>query len=300
MNLSIAFITSRYEPRFQWFLESLKPQIRSGDDIEILWCDLHFTGEGTGTNPEYKHFAPKPCVWSGAWKLTKDHWWSKASSLNSAICHAAHQRVAFVDDRCILGDHWLQSVREADDKGRIVVGSYAKFHGMKVGGGKILEQGKPDGADGRRYPRDHQIKCDPGAFFGCCWTAPLPYILEMNGVDERSHALGFEDVLTGMLFANNGHSIYYDGRFFVSQDRTPEECGPTMKRTSKERHPHDESDKTWTALKTWAKEKRSNPDFDLAELREKIQRGEPFPHHNNLPAADWYDGMKIPEGFDAL
>lgn len=301
MNLSIAFVTSRKEPKLNWFLDSLMPQVRLDDKIEVIVCDLHcgeprFFNHGPLLVSVYE---PKPCVWSGPHRLTKDNWWSKSNSLNTAICLAKHEWFAAVDDRCVLADTWLQSVREAQSKNRVVVGSYVKYHGMKVENGKILDYGKLDGVDGRSYPKGHQVKCGADGFFGCTWVSRLELLLEMNGIEERCHALGFEDVITGMRFINNGHSIYYDSRMFCFQDRTPSECEPIMRRTSKEKHPMDKTDKTWTALATWANEKRSNPDFDLRELREKIQRGEPFPHHDGKPSHDWFDNMPVKD-FDNL
>lgn len=294
MQLSIAFVTSRYEPRFQWFLDSLKGQIRPGDDIELLWCDLHFTGDGTGTNPEYKHFAPKPCVWSGPHRILKDNWWSKSNSINTCICLAKHDWLAFVDDRCVLGDHWLQSVREAQSKQRVVVGSYAKFHGMKVQNGKILDYGKLDGQDGRNYPKDHQVKVEPNAFFGCCWASPLEWLLEINGAEERMCGTSMEDIIMGYHLANAGHSIWYDARMFCFQDRTPDECGPVMRRSSRDRHPYDHSDRAWTALATIAKESRSNPDVNLRLWRDNAQIG--LGWNPVVPnQLDWWNGKPIKE-----
>lgn len=293
MNLSVAFITSRYEPRFQWFLDSLKPQILSGDNIEILWCDLHFTGEPF-RDGNYVHFQPKPCVWSGPHRILKENWWSKSNSINTAICLAKHDTIAFCDDRCVLGPHWLDSVREAQSKQRVVVGSYAKYHGMKVQNGKILDFGKCDSSDQRQYAKDHQVKVEPNAFFGCTWVSPLEWLLEMNGADERLDGTSMEDIILGYHFVANGHSVWYDARMLCLQDRTPEECGPAMKRSSRQRYPYDKEDRAWRALERIAKQKRANPDFDLREMRTKVQNGEPFPpvDPNKL---DWWNNQPIKE-----
>lgn len=302
MNLSVAYITARKEHHVEWMMDSLATQMRDGDRIEMLICDLHFDGVARF---EYKgmdviQFEPKPSVWAGRHRLTKEQWWDKPSQMNSAICMAKNTTLAFVDDRAVLGPEWLQAVRDSIAGNYLALGTYAKHHGMQVENGKIINHGRKDGEDRRGLPKTGTHRVHAGHFFGCCWAAPIEWILQVNGIEERCCALGFEDVITGHFIDNHNLMMRFDSRLLVTQDRTPSECGPVMKRTSKERFQYDQSDKTWTALKTFAKDKQANPGLNMREMREQVLGGKTFPHHNGQPSKDWYDGADIPKGFDLI
>ena len=118
----------------------------------------------------------------------------------------------------------------------------------------------------------------------------------MNGFPEKCDSVSFEDVITGMLIHNNGHPIMFDPRMKIVEDRTPEKCGTVFKRSSKEKHPHDTSDKTHQIL-NWAKTaNRSDNDFDIHELRAKILAGGGFPVPDPQKEwRDWFDGQSLKE-----
>lgn len=237
---------------------------------------------------------PKPCVWSGPNRLTKDNWWSKSSHINTAICLAKHDWFAACDDRCVLGPLWLQSIREAMAGNYVVAGSYAKYHGMKVDGGKIIEHGKLDGEDGRQLAKNKPVPCQAASFFGCTWAAPLEWLLNINGASEQMDGTSMEDVIMGHHFTNAGYPLRYDSRMFITEDRTPDELGTPMRRSSRDKHPYDKNDRAWRALATIAKEKRANNGYDLRELRENILAGGEWPAVDPN-AMDWWDGKPIKE-----
>ena len=45
MKLSIGYITSRLNCELGWFLDSLRPQIRADDDVEVIVVDGHMEGK---------------------------------------------------------------------------------------------------------------------------------------------------------------------------------------------------------------------------------------------------------------
>src|ERR1017187_2523304 len=102
--LSICYCTSRKNPRIEWFFDSLHRQmneLRIGlDEVRVIVVDFYakerFT---TDIATEYDFpvsvwTEPKPCVWSGPHRLTKENWFSKCNALNTGLCYAQDGFVA--------------------------------------------------------------------------------------------------------------------------------------------------------------------------------------------------------------
>lgn len=124
---------------------------------------------------------------------------------------------------------------------------------------------------------------------------PLEWALQINGFEEHCDGLGSEDYIMGMMLANNGYPVKFDPRIKIIEDRTPEEAGPVMKRSSKERFPNDPIDKGHRAIFCFGDQKRASHQWNLREIRERVLKGEPFPHHGGQPDRDWYDGQPLAE-----
>lgn len=300
MKLSIGFISNRKQDHFEWFYDSLAPQIKQGEEIEIIVINPAATN--WRDRPLATHALPKPCSWSGPERLTSKDWWSKANSLNTFFCMATHPFVALVDDRCIAQPGWLNRVRLADRGGYMVCGTYTKRHGMLVNQGHILDHGELDGEDGRlkslgKVPvaKNETYLCNGEWAFGCHYALPLAWALECNGADERTNGLGFEDVLFGFAIRNNNHPVHFDPKMSVIQDRTPLEVGSTP-RSSKEKHPGDKTDKAWTLLGEYRDKGRRRADhhFDIDKMREYYQEHRIWAHQV-LPTEDWFDQQPLTE-----
>jgi len=290
VNLSLGYITSRQKPCLEWFIDSLAPQLTAEDSVEILVITDYPKTEIYQLDLIFCE--PKPCVWSGNHRLTKDNWWSKSNSLNTFFCLCKYDYVALVDDRSVAGPQWMQSVRDAYAGNYLVLGSYAKYHNMKVSNGQIVEQGTFDGKDGRGYSVGGIHKAPPQHFFGCNWASPLEWILEINGAETRLDATSMEDIMLGHHFTNAGYLLKFDARLFITEDRTPSELGTPYRRSSRQRFNFDHQDRAWRALATFANDRRANPDFSLRDLRAAKQRGEPWPDVNPN-AVDWWNGKPI-------
>ena len=104
VNLSIGFITAKSNHIARRLLASLLPQIKDGDRIEVINCDLKLRGieryQFQGIT--LVHAEPKPCVYGGQFRLTRDEWWTKPSAINTVVCLAKYPMLAFCDDRCVL------------------------------------------------------------------------------------------------------------------------------------------------------------------------------------------------------
>lgn len=296
--ISIGFITSRYHPRFEWFFDSLSPQVKDGDDIEIIIVDSQFHQRSDTKEVEGKitHIPPKPTVFSGPHRLTRSEWWSKSNALNTFLCRARGTFLACVDDRCVLAPDWMDSVRKAMAGDYAACGAYEKRINMRVENGEIVDPGTVIGTDHRcegHLPRARH--CIPGWFFGCSIALPTEWALQVNGWSEKFCGLGAEDTHFGHLLKNNGFDIRFNPVMKVIQDRTPGECGPEMKRSSKERFPHDTEDKGHKAIEFFFGEKQSSHVWNIREIRDSVLAGGEWPSVDKFPAFDWYDGKLLSE-----
>lgn len=282
-------------------LDSLISQMLPDDDIEVIVCDFH---RPDATKTLYRRIpvalvAPKPCAWSGKHRITNSDWWSKASHINTAPCYVTKPWVLMLDDRSVLAPGFMSAVREAIAGDYVMAGTYQKRIGMDVAGGVITNSGTITGEDTRmahvkEIKAPNPFPCGGEWLYGCALLVPLGLILQTNGSPETlCCGLGFEDVAWGLILQNAGAKMMFDSRAMLIEDRSPDWIGEPMKRSSKEKHKNDTSDKAHTVLKIIRTAKRSeNPFGDLRELRDKIQSGHPFPVIN-LPQTDWFDGSKI-------
>ncbi|HTX58469.1 MAG TPA: glycosyltransferase, partial [Verrucomicrobiae bacterium] len=94
MPVTVAYITHRDEPRFDWFIDGLAAQL-DGDAVEVLVVDGLRSPARCARVEELaagrfvcRHVAPKPNPWNGPHRLTATDRWAAASARNSAIVHA--------------------------------------------------------------------------------------------------------------------------------------------------------------------------------------------------------------------
>lgn len=305
-TLTICVTTSRPEPEFGWMLNSLELQCQSiklEDRPKILLMDLNPEQiqrelKFISLDLEIQITSPKPNIWQGKYRLTKENWWAVSNARNTALCLCKTDWILFLDDRCVLMPGFMDAVRAAMAGDYIMAGSYQKRQAMTVKNGFIDHGGIVQALDSREtYVSASNapipFSCGGEWLFGCCLLMPLEWALDVNGYPERCNALSFEDVIFGMLLQNRKRPMKFDPRAKVIEDRTPDKLGTPMRRESKERWPHDTSDKAHTTLKWVRTAMKSDNDYDIRELRAKIQAGEPFPIPNNPDAKDWFDSQLV-------
>ncbi len=300
MSITIAYCTSRDNPKFEWFFDSLERQITSSRPKIIIvdrLAELRKIPISVDLNKfDCKWTLPKPTVWQGKHRLTKEDWWAVSNSRNTALLLCQTDYILWVDDRCVLAPGWLAAAQEADEGGYAVCGSYEKRHGMAVENGGIVDFGTLNSEDGRKAQSQGRICKAPGQwFFGGTLGCTLEMALVVNGFDESMDSLSAEDCLFGMHLENNGFKIMHDPRLKIIEDRTPGECGPDMKRSSKEKHPKDVTDKGHEAFRRFGRLKRASHIQNLSEHRAHVLAGNPFWGHNNMPSKDWFDGQPLSE-----
>lgn len=290
MELSLVYMTGRKEPHLEWVLDGLADQRKDGDDIQLIVIDtfnrkleeLINTGLLTATSiTEVNVCRPKPNIWQGPNRITDRDWWATANARNTAICLAHHDYISFLDDRCWLGPHWLETLRKGErERKSVIVGSYDK-----------LEDGRVTPDHRRGLCPSGKIDCGGGWLYGCTFALPLEWCLEVNGLEEGCDGLTGEDYIFGLMLGNAGHRIDFCPGLFVKQDRAMgTEHGFAM--TDKGKSPKD---KSHAALERFGKRSRTEFTPDLREIRKQG----PFPTFPtidpNYEYRDWYDGQLIKE-----
>jgi hypothetical protein len=299
VKLTIAFITGRTEPHLDWMLESLIPQVSSGDEIDVLVIDrLGRTPEQLGARialPPSRDWisrvrveSPKPTPWQGTHRITSRDWWAKSSAMNTALVLCETDYIVFVDDRCHLGSKWLQTVRRGERERRsVLAGAYSKIER-----GSTISDHRGD-----LHP-EGRLNCGGGWLYGCTFALPLEWALEVNGAEEGCDGLGTEDYIMGFMLENNGHQIDFVPDLMVTLERDeisiPGSPSIPLRRLNKGEGVALE-DKSQAALARFRTRKRTEFTPDLRALRARRASGDlswPMPDRQ---LRDWYDGQLVRE-----
>lgn len=296
-SLTIAYVTSRHDPKLTWFLDSLAKQ------AELLWpmpmTVIIVDGNSFGTeNTNFHAFrnlpnvrcvvtGPKPTIWQGPHQITSADWWAKSNALNTAICLCETDWIAFVDDRSVLMPGWLDCIYEAMRSNVAVVGNYEKRSGLKVVDGVISDPGTTLGSDNRTQHDQPYFTRD---WYGGSGALPIEWCLAVNGFSEDlCDGLGSEDSMFGVTLRNSDFPIMYDPRMLIIEDRTPGEIDGALKRADKGVSPNDKSHRIVEIMRDKTTSQNS---YDIRNMRDRVLAGEPFPP----PSAshlDWFDGQPI-------
>lgn len=324
MSVSLIYTTARPRPQFNWFFDSLancsgREVVAQVVIIDLFaepfddWTELdvarrrnevyHAAQGFTRWQPaEIDWRPPKPNVWSGKFRLTPRNWWAVANARNTGLCLSKGGYTVFLDDRCVLANTFLDAVSEAIKNKYAVCGTYEKVHDLVVENGAMKswvepkdENGKPTGKDGRLiHTSGNKMICPGRWMFGCAFGLFTEWMLDVNGVDESWDSVSMEDTMFGQMVENCGHPIHFDPRMKMVEDRSPSCPNHDMKRSSKEQHPNDTSDKTHTLMRRLENNKRAAHFWNLREIRKLVLAGNPFPVPLK-PDVDWFDSQPLKE-----
>lgn len=302
-RLTIAYITSRLEPKIEWFFDSLERQLR-GRVIETIVIDFHHAERGT-TLPKLPmwsstiHSSPKPTIWQGAHRVTTSDWWANSNARNTAFCLCQTGWIAFVDDRSFLLDGYLDAIERAMKEPHVICGSYEKRVGLEIVGGEIANPGTVTGVDSRReHSPAGRAGIGGGWLFGANFALPLEWALEVNGFEEAMDGLSMEDSIFGMMLHNQRRPMVYDPKMAILEDRTIGETQSShgidgvMKRADKGQSP---SDKSHAALKRFGTRHATDPLWtpNLRAIRAELAVGRGFPVPPPAIYRDWFDDQVI-------
>lgn len=304
LSLTIAYVTARKEPQFQWFLDSLNKQMQEvdfGKDFQLLIIDFHARDRAIGVIPDtgikVRWEKPKPTVWQGKHRLTSVDYFAMANARNTALCMAPDGWIVYVDDLSVLMPGWLDAIIKAmKQKDTITLGAYRKVFDLKVEQGSVVSyRANQMGLDMRnRKEKTAPIVCRGEWHYGCSLIAPTEAYLSINGWDENCDGMGYEDVVTGALLENAGWKFVYDPNMMTYESEELHVDNFSMKRTDKGISPKDKSHAILysTRMRKWS------PNYfgegGIRGLRQKILAGEMF-SPIGCPAHDWFDGQPLKE-----
>lgn len=321
--ITIAYITARPEPRFDWFFDSLSKQSGLSEVSQIIIVDFfaqvcdEWTSEdcirryqsvmnaAKQFKPIVKWVPPKPNVWAGKHRLTPRNWWHMSTARNTALIHCKNDFIAYLDDRCVLDVTWLDAVREANEKQYVVCGTFEKRINIGCIDGNIqikgissqdiCKSGDSVGQDSRAcIAQDRKMICPGSWVFGCTFALPTEWMLQVNGVDESWDSVSMEDSHFGQMLENNSFPIFHDPRMKIIEDRTGGVRGHDMKRSSKEKHPNDKNDKFHKLIDKLWHNKFSSHLWNLRAIRNSVLAGN-FPPIPTSSTHDWFDSQPLKE-----
>ena len=307
-HLTLVYVTTRKDNRFQWFVDSLCDQLTSEDverGLSIVLVNATHESSPFKTSDfnkiegvEFIRTPPKPCIWQGPHRLTKENWFAASNARNTGLCFAPDGWIAYVDDLSVLMPHWLQSVRESMAGNYIAIGTYEKHNAMVVEGGRITYS-KPYSMDSRwNHSHGDITVCGGDWLFGCSLAGPVQAFLDVNGWPETlCDGLGSEDYCMGICIGNTGrYQFRFDRRMKTIESEELHHVGEVFKKSDFGVSPKD---KSHAALGT-AKQSKWFPQYfgegfpTISDLRQHVLNGGEFPIRKH-PEHCWFTGTHLSE-----
>ncbi|MFA9220245.1 MAG: glycosyltransferase family 2 protein [Sediminibacterium sp.] len=225
--ISIIYCTNRLDPKFEWFIESLKNQTTTEErsQMELIFIDSvmerdkpHESANSGSGFSKVIHSKPKPNIYQGAGRKTKTEMFSPSNARNTGILLSSGDYLIFADDVSILMPGWWFAAKQAAEKRMIVCGSYQKHFEMVVENGNLISSRSHQGGIDSRWNggnNGNPVLIQGSQLFGCSFGIPALDILAVNGFDEVCDSIGGEDYHLGIRLNNIGLRIYYDRRMFT-------------------------------------------------------------------------------------
>lgn len=306
MSLTIVHLTNRKQACHQWFADSLCRQAEGKIDFDVVFVDSIIWSEGQVRRDEvsavvagrfpFRHSPPKPTVWQGPTRLTKEDWFAASNARNTGFCLASGDYIMFVDDLSVLLPGWLNNVRHAAQHRYIVGGCYKKVEELTIENGEIKHFKEIAGGTDCRMWRGTAkgiTQMNPGELYGCSFGVPLEAVLQTNGQDEIYDGGGYEDTALGFCLANNGwrDKMFYNINIGTLEDGPLHGQGKPARREDFGTHPNNCSHALSYGKITCPSGRRFpgafNQDgayrravgnnFNIDELRQSVLNGGSFP-----------------------
>ena len=305
-TLTICYQTCRREPHFEWFMDSLSNQLEDlKEPLDVCLVVVDFYASERLDKPLECHLSnvitvePKPCVWQGEHRLTKEHWFAASNSRNTGLCLAKDGYIAYVDDLSVLCPGWLLNVRQSMNWNGVTLGAYRKVRNLVVENGNIISYDKtwPGGRDSRwNYGNDSgSVPANGDMLFGCSLVGPVEAFLSVGGWPELCDGLSFEDVIMGQAMENKGVRFMYNRNMLTFESDEHHGIEPAFRRDSFEKHPNDATDKGHAVLnmaKGGVKYFDNYYEGGIRRMREEVLSGKPFPIVQ-IPDRDWHTGRLL-------
>lgn len=315
-NLTICYMTSREEPRIEWFYHSLFGQcVENKVKITGLIIDFHNDEPGRGREMEKDlfskypdenydlSFAPhflrkscKPCVWQGPHRKTREDFFAASNARNTALCLCETEYICYVDDLSVAMPGWLARVIEACKHDRVTLGAYRKVHDLVVNDAGIV-------TSFRDAPLCHDIRrggpepvpCGGGWLYGCSLVGPVEHFLRVGGWPEAlCDGMGYEDTTMGTMMANAGTKFVYDVGMMTWESEELHHVGKKMRREDYGKSPFDKSHAVVHASRNIRFHENYFGPEGIRGLRQRVLSGEPFPVPL-IPEHEWFTSRRLEE-----
>jgi hypothetical protein len=306
MSLTVCYLTGRRDPKIDWFFDSLAIQAGPKPDRVIVVDFFHderpdWLQARASSGPwSVQHVSPKPTVWQGPHRLTKDHWWAMSSARNTGLCLAPDGWLAYVDDLSVLMPGWLQSVWDAMSGNYVVYGAYKKVNKLVVEAGRVVNY-EEFSKDSRlpMAPMGQPVSCAGHVLFGCSLAAPVEAYLSVNGwPEDLCDGLGFEDCMMGHAMGNrNQWAFRYDPRMMTLESEEHHghrHSDMVFRHEDYGQSPNDKSHSVLSIGRASNWFPNSFADGGIRKIRADVLRGEPFPIMQN-PRHEWYTKTPLEE-----
>lgn len=244
-KITFIYITCRENPQLSWFIESLYQQYityknNMGDvviqlvivDYNLQYNKLRIDQFKNIINDkfDYIHVMPFPDAGQGPHKQTKENLFAASLARNTGVCYAKHPYVCFIDDLCWLTDNSFQKIVECAKLNVIVAFAYKKIFDLVIENNKLISTGVIN-ADHRLsiYNPDFLTEISGTHLFGYS-ACPLAEILKINGYDQITDGIGFDDVYFGVRLERAGNKIYYHSGIIFLETEDNCDVGHIFKR----------------------------------------------------------------------
>jgi len=239
--LTIAYVTCRIKPRFDWFVNSLAREIRAtpsvtAENLQILVVDSRLWYDEGRANEfaeiaqgklDFEHRPPKPSPWQGPQRQTPKDYFCAVNARQTAFSYARANHIAFADDVGVLRPGWLKAHLHAMDQGVALVGTTCKVRNLQVADDGTITSFKetPGGTDARIAQIVSDWQKAPGDWlYGGTFSVPMKYALAVNGKDEIYMGINGADYDFGIRLERFSTPMYATrscGRYESKDDVEP-------------------------------------------------------------------------------
>lgn len=264
MSITLAHITGREDPKWEWFCDALCRQASPAElaELDIIFIDRlawgaaaafasgHIPLQASSFKPSrleklaaivrgrfaYRHLAPLPNVYQGPFRLTRQDMFYAAVNRNTAIVAARGDYLMVCDDLALPMPGWFSAVKRGAAAGWLLAGMYKKLLEMVVLDGQLQSfRDHPPGVDSRwgHGSEEAPTPWSGSAVYGCSFGAPLAKLLQVDGNGLETAGAGAEDYCLGIRLERAGCKVMLDRTCLTYESEEAHGAEPSLPRSRK-------------------------------------------------------------------